>query len=157
MRDLAQPVPHDRGQAVRAGDEAGRIDAAPQRAAVDGGDIVVGEALAEAIGLAAAFVRDVDVDRAREPILGAELRRAVADEVEPGDAASWDEDDLAGGAAAITASCAFGASASGSSRPTTGFSVPAASAACTPAFTLAPLVGRHVRQRHPVDGGVLAP
>ena len=80
MRDLAQAVADDRRQAVRAGDEAGGVDAAAQRAAVDGGDVVVGEPLAEPLGLAAPFVGDVDVDGAGEAILGAELRRAVADQ-----------------------------------------------------------------------------
>ena len=72
VRDLAQAVAHDRRQAVRAGDEAGGVDAAAQRAAVDGRDLVVGEPIAEPLGLATAFVRDVDVDGAGEAILGAE-------------------------------------------------------------------------------------
>ena len=70
--DLAQAVAHDRRQAVRPGDEAGGVDAAPQRAAVDGRDLVVGEPIAEPLGLAPAFVRDVDVDGAGEAILGAQ-------------------------------------------------------------------------------------
>ena len=157
VRDLAQAVAHDRRQAVRPGDVAGRVDAAPQRTAVDRDDLVVGEPIAEPLGLAAALVRDVDVDRAGEAILGAQRGGAVANEIEAGDGAHGTRTILPAAPPLITASWALARVGQRQLAVDDGLQRARRERRLDAGVHVAPLVGGHVRQRHPEDGGLLAP
>jgi hypothetical protein len=65
-------------------DDLGRLHRAPERAAVDGADGVLGQTLGQASGLEAAVLGKLDADGPGEAILGRELGGAVADEIEAG-------------------------------------------------------------------------
>ena len=82
VADLAQAVAVHRGEAVRLGQDGGRLHGAAQRAAIDGADAVVGEALGQPSNLHAALVGEVHPHRPREAVLRRELGGPVAHEVE---------------------------------------------------------------------------
>src|SRR5688572_4224590 len=82
MADLAQAVPEDRLDVTGAGDEAGGLDRARERAGVECRDPLVAEPIAEAHRLVAALVGQVDTNGAGESVLGAQLRGAMADQIE---------------------------------------------------------------------------
>jgi hypothetical protein len=82
MIDLAKARVGDGREAVGWRDVCRRVPCAPQRAAVDGCDAVVGEPFAQPCGLVMALIRKVHVRGAGEPVFRAQRRRAVPHEEE---------------------------------------------------------------------------
>src|SRR5690606_29247496 len=82
VADLAQPVTLLRLEVAGGSDDGGRFQRPRQRAAVERGDAFLLQALAEPRRLPASFVREIDPDGSREPVLGGELCGPVAHEIE---------------------------------------------------------------------------
>ena len=68
VADLPQAVPVDGDEAVRPGEDVRGLHRAAERAAVDGADRVVGQALGQAADLGTALVGQVHAHRAREAV-----------------------------------------------------------------------------------------
>ncbi len=79
--DLAQAVTNHRLDLAVTGDDLRRLRGAGQRAGVDGGDLLALQAHAQLAGLPAPLVGQLDAHRPRKPILGGQLRSAVANQI----------------------------------------------------------------------------
>src|SRR6476661_3239394 len=85
MRNLPEFITESRLDRAIAERETRRFGGADHRARVSGIDGQLGKALSEELCLAAPFIGERRVDRARKTIFGGCRRRAVANEVQPRD------------------------------------------------------------------------
>ena len=71
-------------QLMRFGDDGSCFQCPVERAAIDGVDAVIFQALSQACYLGAALFRKLNIFRTSEAVFGGEGRRSVADELEAG-------------------------------------------------------------------------
>ena len=85
MSDFSQPIARDGIEPAVPRDDSGRLQCPRQRTGIDGGDVLLREALAQARGLSPAFIRQFGSAGPREAVLLRGSCRSVSYEEQTGD------------------------------------------------------------------------